>query len=203
MPRQQGPASHQRRLSLNDMPRALFFWAIVPPADLVEKIDSERRAFSLRFGSVKALRPPVHLTLLPPFLAAVAEVDAVLPVWQSRIAEHTSFELQLDGFGFFKTKRSPIVFIRVIPEEKLEQLHREIGRKAEQDWHIAFDDERPFQPHFTIGYRDIPYGRFEEIKQAYEQAVFKASFRAEGVSLFQHDGQYWQLHASFAMSSQA
>jgi hypothetical protein len=51
----------------------LYMFAIVPPVAVAGAVQQERLAFADKYGFVKGLKPPVHITLFPPFKIPVED----------------------------------------------------------------------------------------------------------------------------------
>lgn len=179
--------------------RALHLWAIVPPPELTERIEEERKEFSQNFHCIKALRPPVHITLYQPFRASVADVEAALPELRTWIAMQPVFPVVAKGFGFFD-RRQPVVFIDVEPNDAMTALNSGIARASQRLFDLPEAVRQGFHPHFTIGYRDVPKDIFPAIKKAYSRRSFYAAFAASEVSLFRHNGQRWELQYQFLLA---
>jgi 2'-5' RNA ligase len=102
--------------------------------------------------TVRWTRPEsIHLTLQ--FLGDVppGQIDAVADALRDGCRGKTGFTLDLQGIGVFPNPRRPrIVWVGVSePTGALAARHREVGRALSP---LGFpSEERPFQPHLTIG----------------------------------------------------
>jgi 2'-5' RNA ligase len=170
----------------------LYLWAILPPPDLEGRIEAARQEFAGNFQCFKALRPPVHLTLYQPFKTSDMLAGRHIDQLKAWISTQPGFSLALNGFSFFENARSPVVFIDVLPDTALEELNAGLSHKTVELFGLQGGRTR-FHPHFTIGYRDIPPGIFPEIKKAYRNRPFSASFEVSSIYFFRHSGLKWEL----------
>src|SRR5690348_17173836 len=98
----------------------LYMMAIVPPAEMAERIDLIRKEFAEAYNCKAGLKPPVHITLYAPYKETSdheSEVREVLARWSST---QESFVLSLKGFDAFKT--NGVIFINVVVNDALKQL---------------------------------------------------------------------------------
>ena len=173
----------------------MYMWALVPPPDVVEPVEAVRQEFAKTWNAVKGLRPPVHLTLYPPFGLPQDVLEEDLAAMRTWVAAQPRFPVVLKDFAFFE-KRSPVIFIDVLPQPMLEVLHKGLGERTERHFSLR-KQNGPFHPHFTIGYRDIEHRAFPAIKAEYSARTFDAAFEATAVVLFRHNGMKWE--AVFAL----
>ncbi len=166
--------------------------ALVPPPDVAKRIDDLRHEFSANFSAFKALKPPVHLTLFTVLKLPAADMAYHIDKLRRAIAPLPSFPVALKNFGFFE-KSKPVVFIDVIKSEALKHLNTVVTRETKKLFGLGPVEvgQQTFNPHITIGYRDIPPEVFPQVKQAYRNRPFSAGFIANGVNVFRHDGRMW------------
>lgn len=137
------------------MIESLYMFAIVPPAGLGKEIDDLRHEFSENFQCYRALKPPVHVTLFPPFKATADIEQKILPL-QKWAGQQLPFILNLHNFSFFENRKNPVLFIDVVKSEQLKNLHSGFLRQIKNYLPPAIEiDKSQYHPHFTIGYRDI------------------------------------------------
>jgi len=168
----------------------LYMFAIMPPPELSDRISNERKIFAAKYKCIKALKPPVHITLYPPFkeLPAFEERISNIASW---VSEQERFTLALHNYGFFKTHTSPVVYIAVVRNPILSNFHK--GFVAQLSNFMDAKDEGSYTPHFTIGYRDVPRDQLSKIESEYSQRTFSGSFEVQTAYLWRHDGKSWQI----------
>jgi 2'-5' RNA ligase len=171
-------------------------FAIMPPDELALAIDKERKEFARKYNFIKALKPPVHMTLYEPFKLA-DEIESGLGAIRNLIARQKTFVVNLYDFNFFVKFPKPVIFIDVERTDALSLLQKELlkmvnsirGKKSILN---------SFNPHFTICYReDISPGLFNEIREEYIQKHFSASFVCNAIYLWKHNGANWQVQKTF------
>lgn len=177
----------------------LYMVALMPDGYLTDVIDSIRKDFSNVYGAKAALRPPVHVTLLPPFKTAPETAELLLPVFR-QVADHTApFSVRLYDYGFF---REDVVYLNVLKDASLLHLQAQVEEAYKKELPSSADARAysGFNPHITIGYRDIPEGVFPAIRQQYSGLVFRDSFTVRSFYLWQHNGRFWEIHTEFPLN---
>jgi 2'-5' RNA ligase len=178
-------------------------FAIVPPPDQAEIINGQRLVFAQQYGFKRALKPPVHITLVPPFHVPQEQV----PVFERlilRLSSWTdtlqSFDIELKDFGFFENpaQQSPVVFIDVVQSAALQALYQAIRKRLSVHPNIKRVLHSSYNPHVTIGYRDLSWEAFPAIRADYRQRHFTAYFPCKNICLWKHDGINWRLHHAFS-----
>lgn len=179
---------------------SLYMFALMPPPALTQRIEDERRNFAEDYKAVKALKPPVHITLYEPFKdLPEAEQDIIgLTPWVER---QQPFELELKNFNFFRHSTSPVVYIDVVKNEQLALLHRNFITELKKYTEVE-KRNGSYTPHITIGYRDLPVAIFPEIMSVYSRKRFSAKFEVNAIYFWKHDGKNWQILHTFKMGVQ-
>jgi 2'-5' RNA ligase len=181
------------------MTESLYMFAIMPPQGLAEEIDNIRHQFAENFKCYKALKPPVHITLFPPFKTTGDIEQRILPL-QKWTGQQLPFILHLNNFSFFENRKSPVLFIDVIKNDALKNLHSGFLRQIKLYMPGIEIEKAQYHPHFTIGYRDISPEMMPEIKKAYTQRNFTASFEVKSIYLWKHDSVNWKTRHEFTFS---
>ena len=91
-------------------PENLYFIALIPPNELREKITAFKQDFANRFNSKKALKVFPHITLKAPFKFSTGMHGVLLKWFNDLHVLQKPFNIQLQNFGEFENKRSPVVF---------------------------------------------------------------------------------------------
>lgn len=171
--------------------RNLYLTAILPPQPLSEQVDTVRKECAAQFDVKAALKPPVHITLFRPFFIEAEREAQLIKLLSPITYNHKPFEIVLENFDTFNSR---VVFIRVLKNEALGNLQREISRIYNQNKIDPKEVKRNtvFHPHITIAYRDIPAAVFPALWAAYKNKKFKRVFTADHFSLLKHDGKKWQ-----------
>lgn len=176
--------------------RSLYFFAILPPDDISEKLDALRIEVSEKYHSYAALKPPVHITLYPPFRDG--GIEKRFTMMQSWVQRQPVFDIQLKNFNFFKNPEHPVVYADVVKDDQLTKLQSGLQKHVRR-FVAAAKDPYSFKPHITLGYRDIKPEIFPDIVKDFSKRAFEASFTADTIYLLKHDGKRWNLLFGFKM----
>jgi len=167
--------------------KVLYFIALLPPADLREEIHRIRLECSEKFGVKKALKPPVHITLYPPFRFEESYERQLTHILRRQTNDLHSFTQVLEGFGHF---RKEVVFINALRSDalmSLQQAIREVFNKDEEERQGPAE----FHPHLTIAYRDLTPAKFDSIWKEFGRRTYRAEFQANRFTLLKHDNVKW------------
>jgi len=167
----------------------LYLLAIIPPHDLSREIHEIRLHCSEKFGVLKALKPPVHISIYRPFrLDEDFEINFIRMI-QYALAEQESFVQDIKNYEAFDTHA---IVLRALLNPGILKLYNIISAiMIEKGIDKHPSDIFPFRPHLTIAYRDIKPEVFPMIWEEYKDKKFTASFKADHLSLLKHDGNQW------------
>ena len=173
-----------------------YLFVITPPAHLAEEIHKIRMAFAAQYNCKAALKPPVHITLIPNFWIFPRTEERIL--WLNEwAATLPPFTVSLRNFGTFRQRE--VVFIDVEKSTELETLHNGLLLVKNSLPSGTFRPIASFNPHITIGYRDIPKELYEQAVEDYMQKTFSADFTVNQFELWRHNGQKWETLHSYKM----
>lgn len=172
-------------------------FAIMPPEKLAIRIDDERKNFAEKYKAIKALKPPVHITLYEPFKEDIEFEEHIMGInpWVER---QKPFPVELKNYNFFRHSTSPVIYIDVVKNEALGVLHRTFIEQLKKYLPIERNATK-YTPHITIGYRDIPAAIFPEIMHEYSPKRFSASFEVSSIYLWKHNTKNWEIRQEFKM----
>ncbi len=160
-----------------------------PPA-VDEQVRILQREIKTRFGPSRSLAKPVHITLVPPFLAPETfETDNNLE-WLA--AQFAPFELGLEGIGCFPNPKSPVLYVQVMPQPELARLYKAIKTTWQVSHYPGVGWLPGFHPHVTIAYRDVKPVVFKEIWPEFKDRPFSVSCMHLGFTLFRWQDQHWK-----------
>ena len=169
---------------------SLFFVAILPPPEISAGIDEIRKQCSMDYEVYSALKPPVHITLIPPFRLNVALENKLVASLQ-HCRNFKSFEQELRDYDGFPPK---VIFIRANKNPDIIALHKNIATKIRP---YLKESTGSINPHITIAYRDVGKHVYEKIIEAYSKKRFRANFNVNKFALLKHDGKKWNLFKEF------
>ncbi len=176
----------------------LYMIALMPPTEMTREIEAIRQEFAEAYQCNAALKPPVHITMHAPykeFESHEQKVKAALIKWA---AMQPSFDLSLDGFGSFKN--NGVIFINVEKTEALKQLHKGLSALMTKTVPPDIKSQQTFNPHITIGYRDIPKDLFPQALADYTPRKYKANFKVDHIYFWRHNGKSWETIATIPLS---
>lgn len=173
----------------------LYMMAVVPPNDLRMKIESIRYEFAKAYNCKAALKPPVHITLYPPYKEFEHHEKEVIQTLSKWCVRQTPFDVTLKGFDTFR--QNGVIFINVEKSNQLKELHRGFATQMTQLLQPDFRNKFTFHPHVTIGYRDIPEHRLEEAIRDYLPRQFEATFKVNHIEFWKHNGARWSTLCIF------
>lgn len=179
----------------------LYMFAIMPPTDLSAKIHDKRLNFAEEFNCVAALKPPVHITMYPPFRLPILEAkifEQQTSKLQQLADKQAPFLLHLSDYGYFDNVTNPVLYIDVLKSTELVKLHSNFLKELKKFMDFEKKSD-PYKPHVTIGYRDIDPKIFPEIKALYAKRTFKASFECDAFYLWKHDRKNWQIFRKYLL----
>jgi 2'-5' RNA ligase len=181
------------------MEKKQYMFAIMPPEQLALEINKIRQQFANKYHCRAALKPPVHITLIPPFHTFPEREPDIIEVFESLAKDINSFEIQLSGYGIFR--RKGVVYMNISLNNNLQILYNLSKIKFDEVLPGLYNDSnRPYHPHITIGYRDIPKELFQQAAEEYLEKTFEESFLCDRFFLWRHDGHAWQVQYEFILS---
>lgn len=177
-------------------------FAIMPPPEFAEEIHRLRLEFSKKFGFVKALKPPVHITIVPPF-SVPAELCAQFEQRMQLLAKwaqvQTPFEIDVNGFDFFE-QNHPVTYLDVAKNNLLETLYAGFIKQLSVLTCLK-GLHKNFRPHLTIGYRDVTADALPGIKEEYTARTCSAAFPCQSIFLWKHNHTNWQVAQEYTFTA--
>lgn len=168
----------------------LFFVAILPPLAISNDIEEIRKQCSQEYKVYSALKPPVHITLIPPFkLDPTQKNKLISSLEQSR--NFLPFTQELRNYNGFPPK---VVFINAIKNPGITGLHKMLRENLKI---YSKESTGPINPHITIAYRDVDPTIYDQMMEVYSKRRFHAHFTVDKFALLKHDGKKWNLFKEF------
>lgn len=93
------------------------------------------------------------------------------------------FEITLNGFGSFAKPENPVIYVKPEDNERLRMLHQKVKD-------IFNFTNYSFNPHMTIGYRDLTWENYLKAWDVYKDKEYKTNFLVDKIILLRHD-QHW------------
>lgn len=168
--------------------KSLYFVAILPPKSIEERIDELKKEFSDVYKSFEALKSPVHLTLKEPFTLDTKDEALLLRKLEGLSFVHQPFQQELKDFD---KHQKHTIHIKANKCAEIASIKRNIKRIFREYFFNVQQDQMPFNPHYTIAYRDVPEKSFELAWEDYQQKTFEADFTCTHFTLLKHTGVKW------------
>jgi 2'-5' RNA ligase len=180
----------------------LYMLAVMPPPELTRDIERIRTEFADKYRCVAALKPPVHITLIPPYKAA-KDTEAVLITQLEEWGRlQIPFPVTLENYSVFNN--NGVVFISVSPNDLLQLFQKDLRTKFLSMYPLAeVKRYTSFHPHITIGYRDIPPEVFPVAAKEYLSREFFATFVTDRFYLWRHNTKKWEVIHSFGIGNRS
>lgn len=163
--------------------KKMYFIAIYPPQPIIEEINVFKKDLLINYGNSKALKNEAHITLFPPFDREIELEEDIHMAFQKINTDLSPFEVTLNGFGSFPNPKNPVLFVQPEENENLKELYFRVKEK------FNFKNYS-FNPHVTVGYRDLTYENFLKAWPNYKDKTYKTKFIVDRIVLLRHDGKW-------------
>ncbi len=163
--------------------KKMYFIALYPPQKIIDEVKVFKEDLALNFKNSKALKNDAHITLLPPFDRDSSLEHDIHTAFQKVDTGISPFEIALNGFSGFPNPKNPVLYIKPEENQRLKDLHLKIKEQ------FNFNN-RSFNPHVTVGYRDLTWENYLKAWEIYKHKKFKTKFTVEKIFLLRHD-QKW------------
>ena len=175
------------------MSESVYFIAIVPPPNIQDEITQLEVLIAERFHSKHALKSPPHITLHMPFKWNNSKLSLLQSAMKKINNAFEKFSVDLNGFSFFESR---VIYVNTVKNQELTELQEKVVDICRKDLKLdnANYKDKPFQPHMTIGFRDLRKPQFLEAKKYFEKREYRAKFETNEVALIKYDrgtGKYF------------
>lgn len=167
--------------------KKMYFIAIYPGQKIIDEVRVFKEDLALNFGNSKALKNDAHITLLPPFEREIQLEEDIHIAFQKIDTIISPFEIILNGFGSFPNPKNPVLFVKPEESENLKQLYLNVKEK------FSFG-KNSFNPHITVGYRDLTYENFLKAWEIYKDKIYKTKLLVDKITLLRHDGKWVSIN---------
>lgn len=179
--------------------RSLYFIAIIPDEPLRSELTVLKKWVFEEFGSKAALRSPPHITLQMPFKWNPEKEEILEKSLEILASSFSNFEVLLCNFNCFKPR---VIYVDVEKNEKLAVLRKKVMSLSRKEWKLDLPkDLRGFNPHVTIGFRDLKKSQFYKLWNQLKDKPFQAIFDVESIILLKHNGKTWDVYKRFLLGN--
>jgi 2'-5' RNA ligase len=168
----------------------LYLVAILPPEPVLSEVWALKQEVHTLTGSRNAVRLPAHITLLPPWRQAEALELPMRIGLREFAATQKAFDVGLENFDWFGNRT---LFVHVTQAASLKAYHAALTDWCAQRLPSIPREKRAFTPHMTLATRDLPPSQIPELRQLFQGRTYAATFEANSLQLFRHDGKQWEL----------
>ncbi len=172
----------------------LYFFAILPPYAISAELNEFKSEFAQKYQSLKALKSPPHITVIPPFFANDNFEKSIETKVHEFVKRCPHITINLNGFGQFNHK---VIFVELEKNPELEVFYT-----AFSAFFTGFGFEitalsKFFHPHVTVAFRDLSSENFKKSWPLFENREYKNSFSAVSIHLLKHRDEQWQVVKEF------
>lgn len=158
----------------------MYFIAIYPPQEIIDEVKIFKQDLALHYENSKALKNDAHITLCPPFSRELDLESDIHVAFQKIDTRISPFEIELNGFGSFANPKNPVLFVYPENNDYLKELYLKVREKFN---FIKYN----FNPHMTVGYRNLTYENFLRAWEVYKDKEYKTKFIVDKITLLRHD----------------
>lgn len=159
---------------------ALYFIAIVPPADIQAEVTAFKAYAAAHFQSRRALNSPPHITLIPPFRYDEAHAAALLADLRDWQASQPRFDIQLDGFAAFAPR---VIYVDIAPNPALARYQQSLANYLASRYDFPTASRHGFHPHMTVAFKDLKRQTFPAAWNHFRSLAYQRHFVVDGVEL--------------------
>src|SRR5436305_1991213 len=123
----------------------LLLLAIIPPDDLRDQLEVIRQDFATKYDCKAALKPPIHITLIPPFYLAGEHVPPLSNLIAEIAKDEESFAITISNYGTFP--KNHVIFINVETTPPLLHIQTRIEHSLSDQGLIRCKTSQPYHPH--------------------------------------------------------
>jgi 2'-5' RNA ligase len=168
-----------------------YFLALVPPSDILEKVNEIKIALREQFGIKYALKSPPHVTLKMPFNYSEAKEDRLREMLEVPLKEQRSFPVTISGVGAFGNR---VVYLNITPSEELVGLQSAISKFCKTQLHLVEElSDRSYHPHMTVAFKDLKASQFQEVFDFVSSRKIELEFVAEEVTILKRTDGKWKV----------
>ena len=177
----------------------LYFVAIVPAEPIYSFAQQQKEYFANTFNSKAALRSPPHVTLHMPFKYKERKEKDVINVLESVSKAHSTFPLDIAGFGAFEPR---VIYLSVEKTPGLSSLQQAVGQAMKTQLNVFNTNykDQVFRPHLTVAFRDLRKQKFTEAWKEFKDKPYRQSTEVKCFSLLKHNGKVWEVYKEFGLA---
>lgn len=186
---------------MNTKNTKLYFVALIPPAEVCDRVLKLKQEVAEKFGSKAALKSPPHITLHMPFNFKENKEDKLNNVLGSFAMQQQPMLIRQEGFASFAPR---VIYISVEKTDELKHFRSDLVREMRRGLNLDNADykDQAFHPHMTIAFRDLKKSIFPEAWMYYKDQEFHEEWNCDRLALLKHNGKTWDIYEKYAIGSQ-
>lgn len=171
----------------------------MPAETIRSEITRYKELFRDKYNANHALKSPPHITLIPPFRCAAAREQSVIHALDEFSQSVIPFPVILENFNAFIPR---VIYVDVKTNTDLEDLFRRLNDFTTEHRNLfgGMKKDGRFSPHVTLAFRDLKKEDFRKAWEEFRHKKIKFDFRADGITLFKHNGKYWEIRHTSAFA---
>jgi 2'-5' RNA ligase len=167
----------------------LYFIGILAP----EPVRSETREFQQHiadnYRSKAALKPPPHVTLIPPFLLAEDKQPVLFKYIEDIAGRQQTFEVSVDGFNCFGVQ---VIYAEVEVSDHIKKLEKDLSSTFYKKFQIERGPSSRFVPHITIAYKDLMPPMFALAWPEFKDKLYRRKWMVKEICLLRSSPGGWE-----------
>ena len=155
---------------------------MIPPEPIYSETREFQQHIAEKYNSHAALKPPPHITLIPPFAIEEDREHALFKYIDSIASDQMPFEIAIDGFGSFTVG---VIYEAVILSEPLKILEKELSQTFYRKFKIERGPSHAYVPHVTIAFKDLSPIKFPPARDEFEQKLYRRKWTIRSLCILQ------------------
>ena|ERR1043166_6777274 len=174
--------------------QAKYFIGILPPQRICEKIEGIKHELLKGHKLKGALRSPAHITLHRPFEWKQEKEEELVDLL-GKFVPKKKFIITLKNYNCFQPR---VIYVDVVKNEELNDLYYLLRGYAKRQMGLLNEDdnERGFEPHVTVAFRDLKKQLFYKLWDHFKNRGFEEEFEFTGICLFKLQNK-WEVLQEF------
>jgi 2'-5' RNA ligase len=169
-----------------------YFMALVPPAEILERVTAIKEELQQKFGIKYALKSPAHVTLKMPFSYNEAKEDFLASRLGEFVKERAGFSVEVNSVGTFGNR---VIFLDIVKSLPLESLQSDLRGFCRKELNLVEElSDRNYHPHMTVAFKDLKPAQFREVLEVIKSRSFSAQFEVNQLSLLKRTEGRWKVH---------
>lgn len=181
--------------------KSLNLITLLPSEKVSQQVLEFKEEIKSKYALTHALKLPAHLTLQRPFWMHKDNELLLNDHLERFVKGQCTFDTTLEGFDHFSQRA---LYIEVTNPDPIIELQVNLQNEL-PDGLFLKEKERQFKsikPHITLASRDLKSTVFAKVFDEFRNRDYKASFKANKIAWFRHNGKTWDLKSSLQIHTE-